>query len=113
MTMKSLFTFITILSAVALLPYYTHASEENRLANCSAIAGLAEQIMRSRQQGVDIVDMYENVSGMAESSGDDIANLATELITAAYAQPAFQTEEHQERLTREFKSKAMVQCMKS
>lgn len=76
---------------------------------CVGMASLAERIMRSRQDGADITQMYQAADGDIPA----INNLVEVLVTAAYKKPRYSTESMKRRTISEFKVEAMLMCRES
>ena len=77
---------------------------------CSTMAQYAEVIMTNRQHGVSLQKMLDST---AVTDNEAIKPVARALIIAAYKQPAFSTEEVQEKTIREFTTEAQITCLDS
>jgi len=75
--------------------------------SCDVIGVLAKSVMSARQGGVPLQDILSN-------SGDSkkVNELTRLLAMAAYEQPRFSTEGHQERATTEFQNQMYLACLK-
>lgn len=76
---------------------------------CKSLANIAEVVMIGRQDSTDILDMYE----VAETTDSTMADIVTKIVTDAYDQPAYSTEEFRDKSISEYKSSMMVSCMKA
>jgi hypothetical protein len=65
--------------------------------------------MRQRQEGADIVKMYE----LAENAEESIRDVVVELVTMAYEQPRYSGEDYKQQAVSEFKAQMMVKCMRA
>jgi hypothetical protein len=105
--MTSKATYLVI-ATLALLCKPAYAQESN-LEKCRSLAGAAESVMRNRQGGVDVVEMYE----IAQKADPSVSAMMTEIVTMAYEQPKYSGEEYKAQAISEFKSKMMTQCMRA
>lgn len=96
--MKKLILAASIMAA----SFATQASTE-KLEMCKAISGLAEQVMSSRQAGVDMSEMYE----LSKNS-----KLGQSIIMMAFEKPMYGTEKYKQREVSNFKNLWFKECMK-
>lgn len=75
--------------------------------SCDAIGILAKSVMSARQGGVPMQDILSNGVGSKK-----VSELTRLLAMAAYDQPRFSTEEHQERAITEFQNQMYLACLK-
>jgi len=80
--------------------------ETNPEDPCVGFASLAELIMRRRQDGADITQMYQ----VADGQPPVFKKMIEGLVTAAYQKYRFSTEEVKRKTISEFKVDAMLTC---
>lgn len=81
----------------------------NKGEYCTAVASLAETIMRQRQVGVSIVEALRP----AADDSPTLRDLRTTIVGDAYAEPAYRTEPMQARAITDFGAMFYVGCMKA
>ena len=79
------------------------AADESKLVRCTSYAELAQQVMEARQIGVPLGDLIKTSTN---------ADLFTPLFMLAYDEPAYRTEENQNRAISEFYADQFIACMK-
>lgn len=79
------------------------AAEDSALIKCTSYAELAQQVMEARQIGVPLGDLIKTSTN---------ADLFTPLFMLAYDEPAYRTEENQNRAISEFYADQFIACMK-
>lgn len=85
----------------------TKALKKNTGDLCTDTANMAEDIMTARQNGADILDMYAIAANNKASE-----KLARALITAAFSASRFNTEKYKAQSITEFKTEAMLACLR-
>ena len=73
---------------------------------CVAMSSVAENVMRARQAGVDIIAMVN----LAKDAGE-IKDVFTLLIEEAYSRTQFNTEQNKHRGMMEFKNDFYLACI--
>ncbi len=84
---------------------FTVTAEDNqndKLNLCKSLSSLAGTIMTNRQDGVDMVDMYE----LATSS------MAKTMVTMAFDRPKFSSEQYRQGEVSRFKNLWFRECVK-
>lgn len=77
------------------LSFTAHADEQSdKLKLCKSLSSLAETIMTNRQDGVDMVDMYEIASN----------SMAQTMVTMAFDRPKFSSEQYRQGEVSRFKN---------
>lgn len=80
------------------------ATEEEKIASCQQIAGLAETVMTHRQQGTAMSDVMNIVKD---------TQLGRSMVIAAYDISRYATDDYQQRAIEEFRDEWNLQCLKA
>lgn len=85
------------------------AVEDGQFENCNRIAGLAEQIMNTRQKGVPADKAYEVFN---KEPNKEKRDFLMGMVTSAYQIPRYSVEENKRQAIADFKDRTLVDCMK-
>ncbi len=102
--MKITYTFPLII--VFMFPNISIGEEktyESSLGTCDKIEGLSSRIMSARQNGVSMKNMMS-----IESLGDHMSKM----IVDAYEYPRFETDQHKDRMIKDFSDEKYLECVK-
>ena len=97
-----------IITALALSVAMISPAMADRAEFCKAATYMAEAIMNNRQSGVSVIDMME-IANNSQSN----KKLLTSLITEAYAEPLYQTDEYKQKAATEFAAQQYLMCLKA
>jgi len=75
---------------------------------CPGLGGLAESIMRNRQDGVSMSEMMQIIP--PDDGTDPVLPLVRVMIISAFEQPRFQTDRHQWREIQDFRADWELAC---
>lgn len=98
-----------VLALACALAGQAAAGEEGMqtLPSCEAHAGIAERIMRHRQEANDLESTWR-MAWLIRDPG--LSQVAQRLVSEAYRRPRQATEEDRERVVREFAAEARAAC---
>jgi len=82
------------------------AAASTSTETCKSISGVAQEVMKSRQQGILMAELME-----VEVS-DLIKPLMHQYIVRAYETPRFRTPQNQQRAVTDFANDAYLACIK-
>jgi hypothetical protein len=97
--MKKLFTITALLTLLMTASATSQASDTPDA--CELYGDSAEAAMGYRQAGVPLNRLM---------SGDELNDIGKDLILLAYKKRIYRTDEYQERVTREFRDAAELEC---
>lgn len=104
-------TLLTAALALAWVPVApAPADEMELLATCEAQAGVAERVMRHRQDTNDLESTWR-MAGLIRNP--ELSRVAQRLVPKAYRQPRQVAEEERERAASEFAEAARAACQAS
>ncbi|RWC10335.1 MAG: hypothetical protein EOS52_25260 [Mesorhizobium sp.] len=76
--------------------------------NCTAIGGLARNVMEKRQSGTDMSVMMSVVEKLDDKN--PIKDMARSIVIMAYDTPLFSLEENKQQTISEFANQIQVKC---
>lgn len=91
--------------AVASLLLCQHALATSDL--CKQIDGAAETVMKARQQGVPIAEIYKST----EKADSYVQGLFRMTAKEAYSKPRFSSEEYQQKAVDDFRNEMFMACL--
>jgi len=101
-------SLLCLLATCALLPAFSFA-EQRKADDCNLMDRMAESVMKARQHGVPMAEMYK-----ASVTGEDhTSKVFKMLIDGAYREDRFSSEEYQERAVVKFRDVIFQSCLKS
>ena len=92
-----------ILATVIAAASFTASAESSKFEMCKTISSLAEQIMTSRQAGLDMAEMYE----LSKDS-----KLGQSMVMMAFDKPLYSTEDYKRTEISKFKNLWFKECIK-
>ena len=100
----------------SLSPEYTGQLYESNIRTCSAKAGTANAVMKARQKGISMADLYGIIVGIYgendfESKEDEKDFVET--ISRAYEVPIFQFEDMRVEAVNKFERDYFVKCVEN
>lgn len=96
-----------IILAVLLVTAATTSQAATDHKTCVGVSELAEQVMKSRLNGVKITDAMEVANGAGA-----MKSLMTEIVSNAYKTYGYKTDEHQDSTIKDFGATYYLDCMK-
>lgn len=97
--MKKLLPTIALLMTLAPTAY-----AEDSKTMCKQVSAVAEQIMKARQNGVDMSKLFELTEDNEAAQG---------MIILAYEQPQYSSDKYQQREVQKFKNGFYLACVKN
>lgn len=100
------------LAALMLLavPLLQAQDQGNWREGCNSVSKLAESIMKARQNGVPMRDIFNILH--AHSTSESFTAISNELVIAAYEEPHWSTESNKTRAARDFSDRFYLACVK-
>jgi hypothetical protein len=104
-------TMLTVALALGWMPAGQAAADEpESLARCEAHAGVAERVMRHRQETNDLESTWR-MAGLIRNP--QLSRVAQRLVPEAYRQTRRGTDDERERVASEFAEAARATCQAS
>lgn len=100
--MKKIITALAL--SVAMISPSMAATDHD---TCVGVSELAEQVMKSRLNGVKITDAMEVANGAGA-----MKSLMTEIVSNAYKTYGYKTDEYQDSTIKDFGATYYLDCMK-
>lgn len=85
----------------------SYADDSDAYTKCSHFNGLAEAIMKNRQNGISISKQIENLPN------NEIKEIVISMIMSAYDSPRYHTESNQRRAVQDFVNECYMICVEA